>query len=152
MISIFAPLAFVLVLSLGVNRLSRPAAQALYWAFCAAMGASLTNIFLIYTSESIVRVFFITAGTFAAMSIYGYTTKADLSRFGSFLIMGLFGIIIAGAGEHLPRQFRAAVRHQRHRRDRVHRPDRLRHAADQGDYVQYAYAEGTGWRGEAQRL
>ena len=95
MISIFAPLAFVLVLSMGVNRLSRSAAQALYWAFCAAMGASLTNIFLIYTSESIVRVFFITAATFAAMSIYGYTTRTDLTKFGSFLIMGLFGIIIA---------------------------------------------------------
>jgi FtsH-binding integral membrane protein len=96
MIAIFAPLAFVLVLSLGVNRLSRSTAQTLYWLFCAAMGASLTNIFLIYTSESIVRVFFITAATFAGMSIYGYTTKADLSRFGSFLMMGLFGIIIAG--------------------------------------------------------
>ena len=96
MIAIFAPLAFVLVLSMGVNRLSRTTAQTLYWLFCAAMGASLTNIFLIYTSESIVRVFFITAATFAAMSIYGYTTKADLSRFGSFLMMGLFGIIIAG--------------------------------------------------------
>jgi FtsH-binding integral membrane protein len=63
--------------------------------FCAAMGASLTNIFLIYTSESIVRVFFITAATFAATSLYGYVTKTDLSKFGSFLIMGLFGIIIA---------------------------------------------------------
>ena len=96
MIAVFAPLAFVLVLSLGVNRLSRRTAQMLYWAFCAAMGASLTSIFVIYTSKSIARVFFITAGTFAAMSIYGYTTKADLSRFGSFLIMGLFGIVIAG--------------------------------------------------------
>jgi FtsH-binding integral membrane protein len=96
MISIFAPLAFVLVLSLGVNRLSTMAAQTLFWVFCAAMGASLVNIFLIYTHESIVRVFFITAATFAATSIYGYTTKADLSRFGSFLFMGLIGIIIAG--------------------------------------------------------
>jgi FtsH-binding integral membrane protein len=95
MIAIFAPLAFVLVLSMGVNRLSRSGAQTLYWLFCAAMGASLTNIFLIYTSESIVRVFFITAATFAGMSIYGYTTKADLSRFGSFLIMGLFGVVLA---------------------------------------------------------
>src|SRR6478752_3445757 len=95
LISIFAPLAFVLVLSMGVNRLSNTAAQTLYWLFCAAMGASLTNIFLIYTSESIVRVFFITAATFTATSIYGYTTKADLTRFGSFLMMGLFGIIIA---------------------------------------------------------
>jgi FtsH-binding integral membrane protein len=96
MISMFAPLAFVLVLSLGVNKLSTTAAQALFWAFCATMGASLTNIFLIYTSESIVRVFFITAATFAGTSLYGYVTKADLSRFGSFLIMGLFGIVIAG--------------------------------------------------------
>jgi FtsH-binding integral membrane protein len=96
MIAVFAPLAFILVLSMGVNRLSRSAAQTLYWLFCAAMGASLTSIFVIYTHESIVRVFFITAATFAAMSIYGYTTKADLSRFGSFLIMGLIGIIIAG--------------------------------------------------------
>jgi len=96
MVAVFTPLAFVLVLSLGVNKLSISAAQALYWAFCAAMGASLTNIFIIYTHDSIVRVFFITAATFAATSIYGYTTKADLSRFGSFLIMGLMGIIIAG--------------------------------------------------------
>ena len=95
MIAMFAPLGFVLVLSLGVNKLSTSAAQALFWVFCATMGASLTNIFLVYTSESIVRVFFITAGTFAATSIYGYTTKADLSRMGSFLMMGLFGIIIA---------------------------------------------------------
>ena len=60
------------------------------------MGASLTNIFIIYTGESVVRVFFITAATFGATSLYGYTTKADLSRFGSFLVMGLIGIMIAG--------------------------------------------------------
>ncbi len=96
MVAMFAPLGFVLVLSLGVNKLSTSAAQALFWAFCATMGASLTNIFLFYTGESIVRVFFITAGTFAATSLYGYTTKADLSRFGSFLVMGLIGIMIAG--------------------------------------------------------
>jgi len=96
LIAMFAPLAFVLVLSLGVNRLSTFAVQALFWAFCVAMGASLTNIFLIYMSDSIVRVFFITAATFAGMSIWGYTTKSDLSRMGSFLMMGLFGIIIAG--------------------------------------------------------
>jgi len=95
MIAIFAPLAFVLVLSLGVNKLSTPAAQALFWVFCGAMGASLVNIFLIYTSESIVRVFFITAATFGATSLYGYTTKADLTRMGSFMMMGLMGIIIA---------------------------------------------------------
>jgi FtsH-binding integral membrane protein len=94
-LAMFAPLAFVLVLSFGVNRLSTTAAQALYWAFCVAMGASLTNIFIIYTGASITRVFFITAGTFAAMSLYGYTTRADLTKMGSFMMMGLFGIIIA---------------------------------------------------------
>ena len=95
MVAMFAPLGFVLVLSFGVNRLSASAAQALYWAFCAVMGLSLTSIFLVYTNESIARTFFITAGTFAAMSAWGYTTKTDLSRFGSFLIMGLFGVILA---------------------------------------------------------
>jgi len=95
LLAMFAPLAFVLVLSFGVNRLSRTAAQTLYWLFAAAMGASLSNIFLRYTGTSIARVFFITAGTFAAMSIYGYTTRSDLSRWGSFLIMGLIGVILA---------------------------------------------------------
>ena len=95
MIAMFAPLGFVLVLSLGVNKLSTTTAQGLFWAFCAAMGASLTSVFLIYTSESIVRVFFITAATFGAMSLWGYTTKTDLSRMGSFLMMGLLGMIIA---------------------------------------------------------
>ena len=94
-ISSFAPLAFVLVLSFGVNKLSKTAAQTLFWVFCAAMGISLTNIFYVYTDMSIVRVFFITSATFAAMSLYGYTTKADLTKLGSFLIMGVVGILIA---------------------------------------------------------
>ncbi|HEX2115174.1 MAG TPA: Bax inhibitor-1/YccA family protein [Alphaproteobacteria bacterium] len=91
-----APLAFVLVLSFGIQRLSFFTAQAVFWAFAVAMGASLASIFLVFTGASIARVFFITAGTFAAMSLYGYTTKTDLSKFGSFLLMGLIGIIIAG--------------------------------------------------------
>jgi FtsH-binding integral membrane protein len=95
MLSIFAPLAFVLVLSFGINKLSRTAAQTIYWLFCAAMGLSLTNIFLEYTGTDIARVFFISAGTFAATSLYGYVTRTDLSRFAGFLMMGLFGIIIA---------------------------------------------------------
>lgn len=94
-IAMFAPLAFTLVLSFGINKLSTVTAQALYWAFCVAMGASLTTIFLIYTHQSIVQVFFIAAGTFAAMSIYGYTTRSDLTKLGSFCIMGLFGVILA---------------------------------------------------------
>jgi uncharacterized protein len=90
-----APLGFVLVLSFGINKLSYGAAQAVFWGFSVAMGASLASIFLVFTGASIARVFFITAGTFAAMSLYGYTTKTDLSKFGSFLMMGLIGIILA---------------------------------------------------------
>ncbi len=94
-LSMFAPLAFVLALSFGVNRMARGTVQGLYWAFCVAMGASLTSIFILYANESIAETFFITAAMFAAMSIWGYTTRADLSRMGSFLMMGLFGIVIA---------------------------------------------------------
>ncbi len=94
-LSIFAPLGFVLAMSFGINRMSRQAVQGLFWGFCAVMGISLTSIFLIYTETSVVRVFFITAATFAAMSLWGYSTKTDLTKFGSFLIMGVFGILIA---------------------------------------------------------
>ena len=90
-----APLAFVLVLSFGINKLSVPAAQATFWAFAAIMGLSLSSIFLVYTDASIAKVFFITAATFGAMSLYGYTTKRDLTGIGNFLIMGLIGLIIA---------------------------------------------------------
>ena len=75
--------------------MSAAKAQTTFWVFATLMGASLSSIFLIYTGASITRVFFITAGTFGAMSIYGYTTKRDLTKLGSFLMMGLFGIIIA---------------------------------------------------------
>ncbi|HML10071.1 MAG TPA: Bax inhibitor-1/YccA family protein, partial [Stellaceae bacterium] len=92
---ILAPLGLVMVLSYGLNRLSLPAAQGLFWAYAALMGLSMSTIFLVYTPVSIARVFFITAGTFAAMSLYGYTTRRDLSQWGSFLFMGLIGIVIA---------------------------------------------------------
>jgi FtsH-binding integral membrane protein len=95
-VAMLSPLAFVLVFTFGINKLSRPAAQALFWAFAACMGASLSNIFIRYTGQSIASTFFITATMFAAVSLYGYTTKADLTRFGSFMIMGLIGIMIAG--------------------------------------------------------
>jgi len=91
----FAPLAFILVISFGINKLSAAATQAVFWAFCAVMGLSLSSIFLQYTGVSIARVFFITSATFGAMSLYGYTTKRDLTGMGSFLMMGLIGIIIA---------------------------------------------------------
>jgi FtsH-binding integral membrane protein len=90
-----SPLAIVLVLSFGINRLSVPAAQAIFWGFSALMGLSLSSIFLVYTDASIAKVFFITAATFGAMSLYGYTTKRDLTSMGSFLFMGLIGLIIA---------------------------------------------------------
>tara|TARA_R110002020_G_scaffold220742_7_gene428649 strand:+ start:571 stop:1341 length:771 start_codon:yes stop_codon:yes gene_type:complete len=90
-----SPLAFVLVLSFGINKLSVPAAQATFWGFAAIMGLSLSSIFLVYTDASIAKVFFITAATFGAMSLYGYTTKRDLTAMGSFLMMGLIGLIIA---------------------------------------------------------
>ncbi len=91
----FAPLAAVLALSFGIQRMSAPMAQAVFWGYSALMGLSLSSIFMIYTGHSIARVFFITAGTFGAMSLYGYTTKRDLTGFGSFLVMGLWGLIIA---------------------------------------------------------
>jgi uncharacterized protein len=94
-VAILSPLAFVLVLSFGYNRLSKGAAQGLFWAFSVCMGLSLSNLAIIYTGASIASTFFITAGMYAAVSLYGYTTKADLTRMGSFLMMGLIGLILA---------------------------------------------------------
>jgi hypothetical protein len=90
-----APLGFVFFLGAKIRTMSVGAAQLTFWLFAATMGLSLASIFLVFTGESIARVFFITAGTFGAMSLYGYTTKRDLSAWGSFLFMGLIGIIIA---------------------------------------------------------
>jgi FtsH-binding integral membrane protein len=92
---IFAPLALVFFLSFRIETLSVGAAQGLFWAYAALMGLSLSVIFLVFTGESITRVLFITAASFGALSLYGYTTKRDLSAFGTFLFMGLIGIIIA---------------------------------------------------------
>jgi FtsH-binding integral membrane protein len=94
-IVMLAPLGFVLVLSFGIQRISASTAVALFWIYAAVMGLSLGSIFLVFTGISIARVFFITAATFGAMSLYGYTTRSDLSGFGSFLLMGLIGIVIA---------------------------------------------------------
>ena len=94
-IVMLAPLGVVIYMSFGIKKMSVTKAQGTFWVFAALMGASLSSIFLVYTGASITRVFFITAGTFGAMSIYGYTTKRDLTKLGSFLMMGLIGIIIA---------------------------------------------------------
>ena len=90
-----APLGVVIYMSFGIRKMSASKAQTVFWIFAALMGLSLSSIFVVYTETSITRVFFITAGTFGAMSIYGYTTKRDLTKLGSFLMMGLIGIIIA---------------------------------------------------------
>ena len=94
-LAMFAPLAFVLVLSFGITKLSVATTQILFWVFAAVMGLSLASIFAVYTGGSIAKVFFISAATFGAMSLYGYTTKRDLTQIGSFLIMGLIGVVIA---------------------------------------------------------
>jgi hypothetical protein len=91
----FSPLVILIGYSFMANRMSAAGTQAFYWVFTALFGISLSYIFLRYTGTSIARAFFITAATFGAVSLYGYTTKTDLSRFSSFLIMGLFGLIIA---------------------------------------------------------
>ena len=90
-----APLAFVMVLSFGINRLQTSTAQALYWAFAVVMGLSMSSIFLVFTGASIAQTFFATAAAFAGLSLYGYTTKRDLSGLGTFLIMGVVGILVA---------------------------------------------------------
>ena len=90
-----APLGFVFYLSARINKMSISSAQITFWLFACIMGLSLASIFIQFTGASIARVFFITSGTFAAMSIYGYTTKRDLTKLGGFLFMGLIGVIIA---------------------------------------------------------
>lgn len=93
---VLAPLALVFLLSFRIEKMSLGAAQTAFWSYAGLVGLSLAGIFLVYTGVSIARTFFITAATFLTMSLYGYTTRTDLARFGSFLMMGLFGIIIAG--------------------------------------------------------
>ena len=90
-----APLAFVFFFTFRIQTMSASAAQLTFWAFCAVMGLSLASVFLVFTGTSIARTFFIAATMFGATSLYGYVTKRDLSQFGSFLIMGLIGVIIA---------------------------------------------------------
>jgi uncharacterized protein len=92
---VLAPLGLVMLLSFGINRLSVSTALMLFFVYAGLLGLSLATIFLAYTGASITRVFFISAATFGAMSLYGYTTQRDLTGFGSFLFMGLIGLVIA---------------------------------------------------------
>lgn len=96
-IVILAPLGVVFALSFGIERLRPATAQVLFWVYAALMGLSLGSVFLVYTQTSVVRVFFVAAAAFGALSLWGYTTHRDLSGLGSFLVMGLFGVILAGA-------------------------------------------------------
>ncbi len=91
----FAPLVIVMTMSFGINRLSTPAAQALFWVYAVSMGLSLSSIFIVYTGTSIAQTFFAAAAAFAGLSLFGYTTKKDLSGLGTFLIMGVVGLLVA---------------------------------------------------------
>ena len=90
---ILAPLAFVMILSFGINRLSTPAARVLFWVYAGVMGLSMSTLLLRYTGGSVATAFFSTTVAFLGLSLYGYTTKRSLSGIGTFLIMGLFGLI-----------------------------------------------------------
>ncbi len=90
-----SPLAIVIAMSFGANRFSAPTLQLMFWAFAALMGASLSTIFLVYTTGSITLTFFATAAAFAGLSLFGYTTKKDMSGMGTFLIMGVVGLLVA---------------------------------------------------------
>jgi FtsH-binding integral membrane protein len=94
-VALFAPLALVFGLSFGINRMSASTAQALFWVYAALIGVQFSTLFLVYTGTSIAQTFFAVAAAFAGLSLYGYTTKKDLSGFGTFLIMGVFGLFIA---------------------------------------------------------
>ena len=90
-----APLGVVMWLSFGINRISDTTAKALFWAYAVLMGLSLSTVLLIYTGASVAQTFFATAAAFAGLSLWGYTTKKDLSGFGTFLIMGVVGLLVA---------------------------------------------------------
>jgi FtsH-binding integral membrane protein len=91
----FAPLGFVMAMSFGLNRMSTGTLQMLFWAFAVVMGLSMSSIFLVFTGVSIAQTFFAVAVGFLGLSLYGYTTKKDLSGFGTFLIMGVIGLLVA---------------------------------------------------------
>ena len=94
-IVLFAPLALVFGLSFGINRISASTAQTLFWAYAALIGVQFSTLFLVYTGVSIAQTFFAVAAAFVGLSLWGYTTKKDLSGFGTFLIMGVVGLFIA---------------------------------------------------------
>ena len=95
LVAMFAPLAFIFFMNFKLTNASAKTAQTMFWVFCSLMGLSMSTIFMVFTAESITRVFFITAATFSAMALWGYTTKKDLASMGAFLMMGVLGLFIA---------------------------------------------------------
>jgi FtsH-binding integral membrane protein len=94
-IAMLSPLAVILVMNFGVNRLSQSALSGFFYLFATLMGISMSTIFIVYTGASIAQTFFVTAAAYAGLSLYGYTTKRDMSAMGKFLLMGLIGLIVA---------------------------------------------------------
>ena len=94
-IIVFAPLAFVFAMSFGMNRMSTATLQMMFWGFAGVMGLSMSTIFMVFTGVSIAQTFFAVAVSFLALSLWGYTTKKDLSGWGTFLIMGVVGLLVA---------------------------------------------------------
>ncbi len=132
-ILLLGTLGLVFFMSFRINRLQPSTALLLFMVYAGLLGLMLSSIFLQYTMSSISRTFFISAASFGALSLYGYTTQRDLSPIGSFLIMGLFGLILAMfVGVFLPAA-RAGIRDLGDRRADLRRIDRVGHAADQGD-------------------
>ena len=109
----FAPLLFVFGLSAGINRMSAGAAQVAFYAFAAVMGLSISSIFLVFTGLSIVQIFLVTAIAFAGLSLWGYTTQKDLSGWGTFLIMGVIGLVVASIVNIFLRPRRSCSRSRR---------------------------------------
>ena len=131
-ILMLAPLAIVFAMSFGANRFAKSTLQMLYWGFAVLMGLSLSTIFLVYTGGSIAATFFATAGAFAGLSLVGYTTKKDLSAFGTFLIMGVVGLIVACDDQHVRAVARPDVGDQLPRRADLRRSHGVGYAAAQG--------------------
>ena len=143
---ILAPLVMVFAISFGIHRLRPATAQMLFWAFAALMGISLSSIFLVYTHTSIVRVFFITAASFGALSLYGYTTKRDMTRHGLVPDHGPVRHHHRERGEHVPRKLDAAVHRLGRRRAGLRGPHRLGYpAAEERVHLRLRLARAATW-------
>ena len=131
-----SPLAVVFYISARINSMSVASARNAFIAFAALIGLSMSALLVVYTGASMGRAFFATAAAFASLSLYGYTTQRSLSAMGSFMMMGVIGLIIASLLNVFSAQLRPAIRDFGDLRHRLRRPDRLGYAVDQGDVFQ----------------